>query len=192
MKEPDADLTAGREERAEAPAFDALVPPEELVRGGRTRDDFLDAVLGLDEPATVGEVATLAGHGRDAAREYLAWFARMGIVERVSDSPVTYRCNREYLSWRRVQRLREEYEPEELVDRLEAAAERDREFAERFDADRPEQVRIADRAAATGASVEEVWEQVSAWRTTRRRVALLEEALATGDDGPGGRQRRIA
>jgi len=53
------------------PDFGALTPPDEVVRGNRTRDDFFDAVLGLDEPAPASEVAELAGRGVDAAREYL-------------------------------------------------------------------------------------------------------------------------
>jgi hypothetical protein len=57
-----------------------LNPPEELVRGDRTRDDFFDAVPALDSPATVSDVAVLTGHGVDAAREYLDRFERMGIV----------------------------------------------------------------------------------------------------------------
>jgi hypothetical protein len=57
-----------------------LNPPEELVRGDRTRDDFFDAVPALDSPATVSDVTVLTGHGVDAAREYLDRFERMGIV----------------------------------------------------------------------------------------------------------------
>lgn len=39
MKHPRSELRADAEERTEAPDFDALTPPEELVRGDRTRDD---------------------------------------------------------------------------------------------------------------------------------------------------------
>lgn len=192
MEEPEADLRAGPEERADAPDFDALVEPEDLVRGERTRDDFLDAVLGLDEPATVEEVATLADHGRDAAREYLEWFERMGIVRRVSESPATYRLNREYLVWRRVQRLREEYDPEELVGYLDAETERDREFATEFGVERPGQVRLSEYAERNEASVEDAWRRLSEWRTTRRRISILERALARTDESPAGRQSRVA
>ena len=192
MEEPDADLRAGPDEQADAPDFDALVAPGDLVRGERTRDDFLDAVLGLDEPATIEEVAALADHGRDAAREYLEWFDRMGIVRRVGESPATYRLNREYLVWRRVQRIREEYDPEQLVEYLDAETERDREFATEFDAERPEQVRLSEYARTTGTSVEAAWRQLSAWRTTRRRISILERALARTDESPAGQQSHAA
>jgi len=170
------------------PDFDALTDPAALVRGERTRDDFFDAVLGLDTPATVSEVADHAGHGEDAAREYLEWFERMGIVVRVTDAPATYRRNQAYLDWRRVQRLRTEYTPEELLDFLSTATKRAEQFATRFDANSPSDVSIASNAAATDRSVEDVWADVSAWATARRQVALLERALQTDRDGSSTRQ----
>jgi len=182
MREPDDDLRADPEDRSEAPDFDALVSPDELVRGERTRDDFFDAVLGLDEPATVDEVAELAGHGRDAAREYLEWFARIGIVKRTNESPATYRLNGEYLTWRRIQRLRDDYAADELVGYLETETDRDREFRDDFGVETPDEVRISDHAEETDVSVEDVWNRVSAWRTTRQRIDLLERALTAVDE----------
>jgi hypothetical protein len=179
MDEPREELRAGVEERTEAPDFDALTPPAEVVRGGRTRDDFLDAVLGLDSPATASDVADLAGHGVDAAREYLQWFERMGIVTRVTDSPATYERNREYLDWRRVQKLRHEYTPEELLEFLKTESERLNTLQREFDTEYPTEISIAQYAAETDQSIETVWERLTAWRTARRRVELLERALTT-------------
>lgn len=188
MEDPRPELTADADERRDAPDFDGLVPPDELVSGDRTRDDFLDAVLGLDRPATASEVADLAGHGVDAAREYLEWFERMGIVTQVTDSPATYERNREYLNWRRVQQLRNQYDDDELLGFLEDAAGRDGSFAETFDVASPDAVAITGHAADTGRSVEAVWQDVSAWKTTRRRIRLLERALQTDSDGATGRR----
>ena len=179
MEEPRPELKADADERADAPDFDALTPPEELVRGERTRDDFFDAVLGLDSPATASEVAELAGHGVDAAREYLEWFERMGIVIQVTESPATYERNQEYLNWRRVQRLRKEYATEELLDFLKEESERAETLAREFDATSPDEVSITHHAEATDQSIEAVWERLSTWKTVRRRVALLERALAS-------------
>jgi hypothetical protein len=183
MDEPDPELKANTDERAESPNFDALMPLEELVRGDRTRDDFFDAVLALDSPATASEVADLAGHGVDAAREYIEWFDRMGIITQVTESPATYRRNQEYLNWRRAQQLREQYATEELLDFLKAEMERDDTGVETFGVDSPDAVSIAAHASETSRSVEAVWEDISAWKTTRRRIALLERALTTGSDG---------
>lgn len=180
MDEPREELKADADARAEAPDFDALTPAEDLVRGDRTRDDFFDAVLALDSPATANDVAELAGHGVDAAREYLTWFERMGIVKRVTESPATYERNQAYLNWRRVQTLRTEYEAEELLDLLQTESERAETFASEFDASSPADVSIARHADATDQPIEAVWERLSTWRTTRRRIALLERALAPG------------
>lgn len=189
MEEPREDGMADDEERA--PDFDALTSPDELVRGERTRDDFFDAVLALDTPATVDEVADLAGHGADAAREYLRWFERMGIVARVNDSPATYERNEEYLQWRRVQRLRKQYSTDELLELLQEETERDQLYADEFDAESPEVVSISAYASDTGRSVEDVWEAISMWKTTRRRITLLERALTRSSDGSTGQRTAV-
>lgn len=191
MDKPRPELKADPDERRDTPNFDNLVPPEELVSGDRTRDDFFDAVLGLDSPATAGEVAGLAGHGVDAAREYLEWFERMGIVTQVTDSPTTYERNQEYLNWRRVQQLRNQYDDDALISLLEDAAEREESFMEKFSVGSPDAVAITANAADTGRSVEAVWRDVSAWKTTRRRISLLERALQANSDGTAG-QRTVA
>ncbi|AWB26343.1 DUF7342 family protein [Halococcoides cellulosivorans] len=178
----DPEQRASAEERADPPDFGALVPLDEVVRGDRTRDDFYEAVLALDSPATASEVAGRAGHGVDAAREYLDWFERMGIATRVTESPATYERNQAYLNWRRVQRLREEYPRERLVELLQTESDRIETFRSEFDARSPDAVSITAVAESTDRTVEDVWERVSAWRTARRRVALLERALASGAD----------
>lgn len=180
MEEPSPELKADADKRESVPDFDALTDPKDLVRGERTRDDFFDAVLGLDSPATVGDVADLAGHGVDAAREYLDWFERMGIVTRVTESPATYERNDEYLRWRRVQRLRKQYTTDELLSHLDAERARDEDFAATFDADSPDAISITAHASATGQSAEDIWEDLSSWRTTRRRIDLLERAITAG------------
>ncbi|OYR48475.1 hypothetical protein DJ73_19295 [Halorubrum sp. Ea1] len=177
MENPGSDIQADTDERA--PNFDALTPPEEVVRGDRTRDDFFDAVLGLDDPATASEVAERAGHGVDAAREYLDWFERMGIVTQVTESPATYERNQEYLNWRRVQTLRREYTTEELLALLQSESERADALAVEFDAESPAGVSITQFAAASDQSIEAVWEQLSSWQTALRRVSLLERALTS-------------
>ena len=182
MNEPEPERTEAVDERRDPPDFDSLAAPEDVVRGERTRDDFFDAVLGLDEPATAREVADLAGRGVDAAREYLEWFEQLGVAIRVTESPATYRRNQEYLNWRRVQRLQERYSDDELLAFLKRETERADSLSDRFDVESPESVSIATHASETGRSVEDVWEDVSAWKTARRRIALLERALTTGSD----------
>ncbi|WP_049902566.1 DUF7342 family protein [Halococcus agarilyticus] len=180
MDDPRPELKG--DERAETPIFESLTPPDELVRSGRTRDDFFDAVLGLESPATIGEVADRADHGRDAAKEYLEWFERMGIVTQVTESPATYERNREYLTWRRVQQLRNRYTTDELLEFLKTATERDQMYMREFDVESPDGVPISAHASDTDQSLESVWDDVSMWKTTRRRIALLERALVSDSD----------
>lgn len=191
MKEAREELRADADERTSAPDFDALTSPAELVRGDRTRDDFFDAVLTLTTPATVGEIADRAGHGVDAAREYLNWFERMGIVHRRTESPATYERNQEYFDWRRVQLLRREYTPEELVTRLERETERVAEFRAELGAESPDEVSLSAYAADTDRSVAEVWETVSAWKTAQNRITLLERALEAESGGAADRQPAV-
>jgi len=179
MEQPKSSMQADSDEQP--PDFDALAPIDDLVAGERTRDDFFDAVLGLDTPATASTVAERAGHGVDAAREYLAWFERLGVVTKVTESPATYERNASYLEWRRVERLQREHTSDELLDQLRAATATAEEYAEQFDATLPDDVSIASHAADTGQSVDDVWETLTAWRTARRRINLLERALAASD-----------
>lgn len=164
---------------ADSPDFDALTPSSDLVSGPRTRDAFFDAVLGLESPATASEIADRAGHGVDAAREYLEWFERMGIVTQVTDSPATYERNQSYLNWRRVQTLRENHTTDELVGFLQTETERAETLADELDVESPDEISLSGYAADTGQSIEDVWETVSEWKTARRKIRLLERALTT-------------
>ncbi|SMO73239.1 DUF7342 family protein [Halorubrum cibi] len=191
MEEPRPDRKADPESDGEPPDFKSLTDPEDVVRGKRTRDDFFDAVLGLSKPATASDVAELAGRGVDAAREYLKWFEELGIVTRVTETPATYQRNQAYLNWRRVQRLRDEYSDDDLLGFLQAESERAKSFSEQFDAESPEAVSITKHASATGRSIEDVWEDVSAWKTARRRVDLLERALTSGSAGDANERTAV-
>lgn len=191
MEEPRPDRKADPESDGEPPDFKSLTDPEDVVRGKRTRDDFFDAVLGLSKPATASDVAELAGRGVDAAREYLEWFEELGIVTRVTETPATYQRNQAYLNWRRVQRLRDEYSDDDLLGFLQAESERAKSFSEQFDAESPEAVSITKHASATGRSIEDVWEDVSAWKTARRRVNLLERALTSGSAGDANERTAV-
>ncbi len=191
MDEPRSELKITADESDESPDFDALTPPTDLIRGDRTRDDFFDAVLGLDSPATASDVADLAGHGVDAAREYLEWFERMGIVTQLTDSPATYERNQEYLNWRRVQTLRRQYTSETLLEYLKTESERMKDFETEFNTTSPEAVSITQYAEDTNQPLEDVWEQLSAWKTARRHVMLLERALRSESGDAADRQAAV-
>lgn len=161
----------------ERPAFDELEPPEKLLRSGRTRDQIYTTLLQLHDPATVSEIADRSDCGPDAAREYLQWFADMGLARRSGDTPATYVVNAEYLHWRRANRLSQTAHAEELVTRLQDVLDGLAEYRERYDADSPGAVTIPDAAARRAESLDVVWQDLSNWRTELQRRDTLELAL---------------
>lgn len=175
---PDA-LSGADEER---PDFDTWESPVESVRGERVRERVFDVVLQLREPTTVAVVAERADCDTETAREYLRWFAEMGIVREHSGRPVQYERNESYLRWRRIESIRQVYSRAEIVDRLRDAVEAVTEYREQFDADSPAAVSLAD--APDGETVERRWRALSEWQTLERRVELLDAARRETADSP--------
>ena len=150
------------------------------VAGESTRDRVYAVALELYEPTRVSAVADEADVATETAREYLRWFVEVGVLERVDDAPATFRRNDDYFAWRRVQELRRE-SPAELRERTERLAERERAFAERFDADDPAAVDAVEHGGY--ADVDETLAALDRWRTVRRRIRELERARRERDDG---------
>lgn len=165
------------EDGAEPPDFDALDDPADIVRGGRTRDQIYTTVLQVTEPATVAEIAERAGPGPDATREYLRWFADIGLVRRTDATPERYVVNRAFLRWRRAHRLSEAYDEPELVGRLQDVIEEIDTYRETYDAESPSEIVVASVADRRNEPVADVWREVSAWETARERRHVLELAL---------------
>ena len=65
------------------------------------------------------------------------------------------------------------------------------DLGEAFDTAAPDSVSISAHAADTGRSIEEVWEDVCAWKTARRRITLLERALTGESDDATDRQTAV-
>lgn len=153
---------------------------DERRRGESTRDRVYAVALQLYDPARVREVAERADVSKETARDYLKWFAELGVLDQVSESPDAFERNEAYFEWRRVQRLQTRSE-EELLDRLERLTRTEREFRERFEADAPRDVDAFDHAEY--ADLEAVWMDLREWRTVRRRIRELERARKRRDDG---------
>ncbi|MDR9380142.1 MAG: hypothetical protein RI560_00495, partial [Natronomonas sp.] len=115
----------------------------------------------------------------------------MGIAIQVTESPATYERNQEYLNWRRVQKLRQEYATEELLDLLKTESERAETLEREFGVESPDAISVSRCASETDRSIEAVWERLSAWQTARRRVTLLERALATESGGSADLQSAV-
>lgn len=180
-----SDRMPGEDE--EPPDFDAWESPEELLKGGPTRERLLDVVMQLREPTKVSEIAERADCDTETARDYLGWFTEMGMVREMSGRPVRYERNDSYLQWRRVEQIREQYSETEIVERLKDTLDTVEAYRERFDAESPGEVSLVD--ASREAVVEDVWEAVSDWKTVEERAALLDAARR--DDLSGGRAGRV-
>lgn len=172
------DVPVIRREDESAPDFDDFEDPGELLADGPVRKRLLDVVLQLRETATVATVAERADCDPETARDYLSWFARIGIVREHPGRPVGYELNRSYLRWRRIERIRREFTDDEIVEELDATVTELAEYRDQFDAPRPSGVSLLD--VAEDRSVEEAWEAVSAWKTLRSRAALLDAARRDG------------
>lgn len=174
MKEPSDDLKTDESPPA---GIEELQDPHEIVTGDRTRDHFLDVALGLREPATVNEIAEQAGHGPSAAREYMAFFTRTNIVEQVSTDPDTFRVNKDYLDWRRVDQLRSEYRQEELAEMHDRIEGRLSEFEGTLGCDHPDDVEVGRAASDLDRPATEITDMLSRWRTDQRRLEIVKRAL---------------
>ncbi len=169
---------------AEPPPVDEWESPSELFDGGPVRERIRNVVLQLREPTKVSTVAERADCDPETAREYLEWFAEMGIVRSHEGRPVRYERNESYLRWRRVESIRREYSQREILDRLRETTDELAAYRERFNADSPDAVSLRD--ATDGDAVERRWEALSEWRGLERRAALLDAARRESGDGPTG------
>jgi len=161
------------------PDLDALESPESLLRGGPIRERLLDVVVGLRTPTKVSTIAESAECDTETAREYLEWFDEMGMVSRYDGRPVRYTRNNAYLRWRRVDRIREEYSEEEIVDALGDTIEQIEDYRTQFEVEHPDEVSLVDATRERDLSTEAVWEALSEWKTLERRAELLDAARRT-------------
>lgn len=172
-------------EGEEPPDFGDLDDPTDALRSGPIRERMLDVVVQLREPTKVSTVAELAECDTETARDYLEWFAEMGMVREISGRPVRYERNDSYFRWRRVEQIRDTYSESEIVEALGETIERLEDLRAKFDAPHPERVSL--REASTEMSTEEAWELLSEWKTLEERAALLDAARQVepmADDRP--------
>ena len=152
-------------------AFDLVDDFADELAGERADERIYRIALQLYEPARIAAIADRADCAPDTARRHLRRLADIGVVERVSVEPATYRRNESYFEWRERSRL-ERLSPGERRERLETLTERERTFRERYDAEGPEAVDAL--AHASHADLEEVWDDLAEWSTVRRRLERLE------------------
>ncbi|RLM42049.1 hypothetical protein DVK00_18550 [Haloarcula sp. Atlit-47R] len=171
----------------EAPDFDAWESPDDVLKEGPTRERMLDVIMQLREPTKVSTIATRADCDTETARDYLQWFAEMGMVRELSGRPVRYERNNSYLKWRRIEQIRQRYSETEIVARLTETLDAATEYRERFEVDSPDDVSLVEESYEE--SIEDIWEAVSNWKTLEERAALLDAARR--EDTSGGHTETI-
>lgn len=154
-------------------------------QGESTRSRVYAVALQLYEPTRVKEVAERADVSKETARDYLKWFAELGVLDQVAESPDTFERNEQYFEWRRIQHLQAQPE-EELQEQLEELTRKEQAFREQFDTDGPDDVDALEHADYD--DVESVWMALREWRTVRRRIRELERARK----GQAGDTRALA
>jgi DNA-binding Lrp family transcriptional regulator len=164
------------------PDFGDWYDPSTLVSGERTRDDFLDVALQLREPTPISEIAERADRGEDSAREYMRFFAELGVVERVTEGPEQYRVDRDYLRWRRVRRVKQNHTPDEVAEMLSETTDKIDEYQRKFGFDSPDRISVVEYAEENDLDIEDVWRRVSRWKTDINRRRILDEALKTAEE----------
>ena len=173
-----------REPNEEPPDFTNWDAPEEVLKGGPTRERLLGVILQLRTPTKVAEIAAQADCDTETARDYLEWFTSMGMTREIPGRPVRYERNESYLRWRRIERIREQYSESEIVEELKVTMAQLEEYRARFGTSSPDDVSLVDESGEL--SVEELWEAVSEWKTLEQRAELLDAARQNGHPSSGG------
>ncbi|MFW6436534.1 MAG: DUF7342 family protein [Halococcoides sp.] len=139
-----------------------------------------DVLLGTTSFRSADEIADRADCSDAGARSALDQLVEMGVADRRSGRPATYRRNDSYLTWKRVETLAQEHTAAELRDRVRELITEDETFQAEFGVPDPDAVTEADLASddARGDqdALEDRWTVLNDWRTIRRDVRVLRRA----------------
>jgi len=154
-----------------APTVDMTAEFEGELADAPTDERVYRVALQLHEPTRIADIADRAECTPDTARRHCRRLADIGVLETVSEQPEAYRRNESYFEWRKRDRLAE-LSTAELQDRLAELTDREATFRESYGVSDPDAVDALEHAEYD--AVEEVWLDVSEWRTVRRRIERLE------------------
>lgn len=148
-----------------------------------------DVVLGSQSFVTATEIADRARCSETGARDALEQLVEMGIAEQRAGRPATYRRNDAYLTWKRIEELARDHDPEALRQRVETLVEEDEAFQDRYGVPEPDAVSLDDVAVGDHDALETRWEDLAEWRTVRRDVRVLRQAVQRAESrlGDGAR-----
>ncbi|WP_117595432.1 DUF7342 family protein [Haloprofundus halophilus] len=166
-------------------------PSEDGARGQwqKNRTTFqrvYDVLVGTYESGSAKEFAEWADCSENGAREALSQLVEMGIAEKTDTRPAGYRRNPSYFRWKRIEEIAGEYSASELRRRVDELIEEDRQFQDEYGVPSPDAVVEPDNVEPDHESVHERWDDLSEWRTVRRDISVLKQAVqraeSTHDD----------
>ncbi|WP_423743930.1 hypothetical protein V5735_13100 (plasmid) [Haladaptatus sp. SPP-AMP-3] len=145
-----------------------------------------DVLVGTSDPASAQQFAEWADCSENGARQALEQLTEMGIAERSDTRPATYQRNPSYFRWKRVEQLAREHSPNDLRARIDDLIEDDQAFQAEYGVPDPDAVATSDDAIEDHDSLHERWNDLTEWRTIRRDIIVLKQAVqraeSTTDD----------
>ena len=156
------------------------------TRDNRSRlDKFLETVASLHEPTRVSDVADGKEFSERFARNKLRTFEEVGLVTKVSDTPLTYRRNETHFRRLRTEKLISDYDGD-IERAITDYWSRDEEYKEMFGVDSPDFVSVEwfDRFD-NPEKLAEMKEEFATWTTIRRRLMDLHRFDAVGASETG-------
>ncbi|WP_340099021.1 DUF7342 family protein [Salinibaculum salinum] len=155
-------------------------------------DKFLETVVSLHEPTRVSDVADGEEFSERFARNKLHTFEEVGLVTKVSDTPLTYRRNETHFRRLRTEKLISDYDGD--IDRAIADYQsRDEEYKQMFGVDSPDFVSLEwfDQFDDPE-KLAEMKEEFATWTTIRRRLTDLHRFDAVGARDTGKESRSFS
>lgn len=166
------------DERAHMPHDDGCDGARKRWQSDQTTfQRIYDVVVGTHEFRTVQAFADHAACSENGARQALKQLSEMGIARERDGRPAAYRRNDSYFTWKRVESLAHKYDPDELRARVDDLIEEDQAFQERYRVPEPDAVATDDLPVDDHDSLHERWEDLAEWRTVRRDVRVLRQAV---------------
>ena len=145
-----------------------------------------DILVGTSDPASAQQFAKWADCSENGARQALEQLTEMGIAERTDTRPATYQRNPSYFRWKRVEQLAREHSPSDLRARIDDLIEDDQAYQAEYGVPDPDAVATSDDAVEDHESLHERWNDLTEWRTIRRDIIVLKQAVqraeSTTDD----------
>lgn len=145
-----------------------------------------DVITGTTDYTTATVLSKRADCSADGARDALSQLVEMGIAEQRGIRPAEYRRNESYFRWKRVETLAREYSVAELREQIDTLIEEDQAFQDRFDAPDPDVISPALFEDIDHETIHERWEELTRWRSVRRDLELLQQAIHRAEQNAEG------